>query len=214
MNEENEFFYDSDDDYEDIDSDDGYFNSEKYYLTDKQLDEFTLQIQHDGSKHSFYEIESFICSADEVQVYEGRHSINEPYRKVPTFNQIEQQLDKMYGKPTTKLTPLINNAKTETPKSLHENDKQKIQADDNCSKTNERKTTRVFTKELKIQFQQAAFQQWKVVVQLHQNQICSPTVFPTATTKQLSPTTKAFIPKLQFKPINNYNQTIFNNMYI
>ena len=68
MNEENEYFYDSDDDYEDMDSDDEYFNSEKYYLTDQQLDELIFRIQQDGSKYSFYEIEFFLCSADEVQV--------------------------------------------------------------------------------------------------------------------------------------------------
>ena len=90
MNEENKSFYDSDNDYEDIDSDDEYFNSEKYYLTDQQLDQLIFRIQQDGSKHSFYEIESFLCSADEGQLYEWSHNINEPYRKVPTFNQIEQ----------------------------------------------------------------------------------------------------------------------------
>ena len=133
--EENELLYDSDDDFEDMDSDDEYFNSEKYYLTDQQLDLLIFRIQQDGSKHTFYEIESLLCSTDEVQVYEWSHNINEPYRKVPTFNQIEQQLDKKYGTPKTRLTPLINNEKIESPKSLHENEKQKIQADEKCSTT-------------------------------------------------------------------------------
>ena len=116
MYEENELFYDSDDDFEDMDSDDGYFSSEKYYLTDQQLDELIFRIQQDGSKHTFYEIESLLCSTDEVQVYEWSHNINEPYRKVPTFNQIEQQLDKNIWKTKNKTNPSHQQCKNRVPK--------------------------------------------------------------------------------------------------
>ena len=56
MNKDNEYFYNSDDEFEDIDSEDEFYNPENYYLTDQQLDQFIYQIQNCGSKHTFQEI--------------------------------------------------------------------------------------------------------------------------------------------------------------
>ena len=121
MNEENEYFYNSDEDYEDMDPEDGYYNSEKYYLTDQQLDDLIHQIQQNGSKHTFYEIEAFICSADESEVYEWRQDLNIKYNRKPTFTLIEKKLDEKYGKLPTITTPPIHNKTTEKPTSPHEN---------------------------------------------------------------------------------------------
>ena len=44
MNEENEFCYDYDDEYEDMESDDEYYNQDDYYLTDQELNDFIDQI--------------------------------------------------------------------------------------------------------------------------------------------------------------------------
>ena len=56
MNDTNEYLYDSDDDYEDIDSEDEYYNPEMCYLTDQQLDDFIHQIQKCGSRHIFVKL--------------------------------------------------------------------------------------------------------------------------------------------------------------
>ena len=86
MNDKNEYLYESDDDYEDIDSEDEYYNPETYYLTDQQLNEFIYQIKKCGSKHTFHEIEDFICLSDEIEVYELHQDLNEQYTKMLTFN--------------------------------------------------------------------------------------------------------------------------------
>ena len=46
MNENNEYLYESDNDYEDFDSENEYYNPETYYLTDQQLDELIYQLQN------------------------------------------------------------------------------------------------------------------------------------------------------------------------
>ena len=88
MNEEKEFFYNSDDDYEETDFDDENYDLAKYYLTDQQLDDLIHQIQQNGSQHTFHEIEAFICAAEETEVYEWRQDLNIKYNRKMTFNRI------------------------------------------------------------------------------------------------------------------------------
>ena len=160
MNEEHEYYYDSDDDYEDINSDDEYA---KYYLTDEQLDNLIYQIQQNGSQHTFYEIEAFLCSADEIDVYEWRQDLNEEYTKKQTINQIEKQLDKKFGKPSTRLTPPCNET-TETSTSSHENDNRDTKINTELQKSTYNTASKVFTKPMQQKFLQAAFNHWKTAI--------------------------------------------------
>ena len=107
MNKNNEYLYNSDDDFEDIDSEDEFYNPETYYLTDQQLDDLIYLIQKCGSQHTFQEIDAFICSSDEIEVYEWCQDLNEKFTQLPTFNHIEKLLDEKYGKQPTRATPPI-----------------------------------------------------------------------------------------------------------
>ena len=160
MNEENEDFYNSDDDYEDLQSDDEVYDLGKYYLTDQQLDDLIHQIQQNGSKHSFYEIEAFLCSTDETEVYEWRQDLNIKYNRTPTFNQIEKQLDKKFGKPQTR-TPPIHHETTEIPTSPHEIETG-AQINDTVVQKQIIKNSTIFPGELKALVTKAAFQHWKI----------------------------------------------------
>ena len=91
MNEEREYFYDSDDDFEVTHFQDEDYDLGKYYLTDPQLDDLIHQIQQNGSQHTFHEIEALICAADETEVYEWRQDLNIKYNRIPTLNRIEEQ---------------------------------------------------------------------------------------------------------------------------
>jgi hypothetical protein len=88
MNKNNEYLYNSDDDFEDIDSEDDFYNPDTYYLTDQQLDNFIYQIQTCGSKHTFQEIDALICSSDETEAYEWCQDLKEESTKLPTFYYI------------------------------------------------------------------------------------------------------------------------------
>jgi hypothetical protein len=132
MNNNNEYFYYSDDDFEDIDSEDEFYNPETYYLTDQQIDDFIYQIQKCGSQHTFHEIEAFLCSADEIEVYEWHQNLNEHYTKITTFKRIEKLLDEKYGKPLTIATPPIHNEITENHMSSHEDETKKLPNDKPC----------------------------------------------------------------------------------
>ena len=112
MNKEREYFYDSDDNYEDMDFEDEDYDFGKYYLTDPQLDDLIHQIQQNGSQHTFHEIEAFICAADEIEVYEWRQDLNIKYNRKITFNRIEELLDEKYGKTRTVPTPPVHNKTT------------------------------------------------------------------------------------------------------
>ena len=149
MNKNNEYLYNSDDDFEDIDSEDEFYNPETYYLTDQQLDDFIYQIQKCGSQHTFQEIDALICSSDEIEVYEWCQDLNEEFTQLSTFNHIEKLLDEKYGKQPTRATPPII--------SKHENDKQEIQVNNKGEDFKEQQKDKVFTKDLKIKFARAAF---------------------------------------------------------
>ena len=86
MNEENEIYYDYDDEYEDMEYDDEYYNQDDYYLTDQELDDLIDQILKHGSKHTFHEIEAFLCSANEIEVYEWKINLSNPYANIPIFS--------------------------------------------------------------------------------------------------------------------------------
>ena len=112
-NYKNEHLYDFDDDYEDFDAEDEHYDPDTYYLTDQQLDDLIYQIQQQGSQHTFEEIDAFMCSSDEIEVYEWRQNLNEEHTKLPTFNCIEQLLDDKDGKQITRTTPPFHNETTE-----------------------------------------------------------------------------------------------------
>jgi hypothetical protein len=160
MNKNNEYLYNSDDDFEDIDSEDEFYNPETYYLTDQQLDDFIYQIQKCGSQHTFQEIDALICSSDEIEVYEWCQDLNEEFTQLSTFNHIEKLLDEKYGKQLTRATPPII--------SKHENDKQEVQFNKKAKELKELKEQpkiKVFTQELKTQFTRAAFQHWRSIIE-------------------------------------------------
>ena len=79
--------------------------------------------------------------------------------------KITQQQKITYSTPT-KITPPINKVKMETSTSLHENEKAKVQADKTRKTIDDNKFGRVFTEELKIKFQKAAFQQWRAATKI------------------------------------------------
>jgi hypothetical protein len=79
-NDKNEHLNDFEDDYEDFDAEDQHYDPDTYYLTDQQLDDLIYQIQQQGSQHTFEEIDAFMCSSDEIEVYEWRQDLNEEHR--------------------------------------------------------------------------------------------------------------------------------------
>ena len=122
MNKENEFYYDSDEDfYEDFDDDESC-DPEEYYLSEAKIDNLIHTIRMYGSKYKYLEIEKLILESDEESVLQWSQIfelIRDPNgSKRLTFNRIEYRSKPLKIQPSSQeslkhflLKPLFNNGK-------------------------------------------------------------------------------------------------------
>jgi len=163
METRNKFYYNYEDEeeayYEEDENYDGYNNY------DDLLDFIIDNLQRYGCNHCIDEIEEFLTNFGDITLAEWSRDLMDPSISDFTCNYIIELMNQKYSIPI-KITPPINNDKMKTSTSLQKNKKSKVQADKTCKTINDNKIGKVFTKELKIKFQKAAFQQWRAAIKI------------------------------------------------
>jgi hypothetical protein len=147
--EDDESFYDDDENYDGSTSWDDLID----FIIDK--------LHNNGCKHCIDDIEEFLSDIGDMTLAEWSRDMLDPSISKFTCNYIEKLINQKYGTPiiTTPMitTPPLKHEKTEYSTASHELEVKSEQKDNKISK--------IFTKDLKIAFARAAFQQWKIVAQ-------------------------------------------------
>jgi hypothetical protein len=181
MNEENEFYYDSDEDfYEDFD-DDEFDVTDINNFTEADIDTLIHTIRMYGSKYRYFEIEKLIQETNKELVFQWFQVfelVRDPSgSKKQTFDKIEELLDAkclQLKNTTPTATPPFHHETVGTSTPSHDEVPKAIPINKNIKQNQDHffnstvshikqadlvKNLNIFTKELKTAFTKAAFQQ-------------------------------------------------------
>jgi hypothetical protein len=114
------------------DEEESYYNDDENYdgssSHDDLLDFILENLQRYGCDHHIDEVEEFLTNFGDLTLAEWSNDLMDPSISEFTCNYIINLINQKYGT-KTKRAPPIDNSKTETSTSLHENEKEKVQAD-------------------------------------------------------------------------------------